>query len=119
LVRDQSRRVEFKPFTVTTPTGTQGQPWVLLEWITMLRFNYAAASNAVSSYLGFASGKLLDVLGSSRSKRRQSKLGVIGMLTQDPMQSEPLASRTSLVVCKLPYSLSRNVQGFRTRRAFS
>jgi hypothetical protein len=80
ILGEISRRSEFKPFTVTTPTGSRATLGVG-GMDTMLSPTEQALQ---SQLLGFGS-QAFGTLGSPEA-RRQEQENVIGMLTQDPMQ---------------------------------
>ena len=80
ILGEISRRSEFKPFTVTTPTGSRATLGAG-GMDTMLSPTEQALQ---SQLLGFGS-QAFGTLGSPEA-RRQEQENVIGMLTQDPMQ---------------------------------
>ena len=80
ILGEISRRSEFKPFTVTTPTGSRATLGPS-GMDTMLSPTEQALQ---SQLLGFGS-QAFGTLGSPEA-RRQEQENVIGMLTQDPMQ---------------------------------
>jgi hypothetical protein len=80
LIGQAQRATEFKPFTVTTPTGTGS-----ISSSGGLNLGLTPQQQAMQQQLfGFTSGAF-DVLGTPES-RLQEQGNVIGMLTQDPMQ---------------------------------
>ena len=80
ILGEISRRSEFKPFTVTTPTGSRAT-LSAGGMDTMLSPTEQALQ---SQLLGFGS-QAFGMLGSPEA-RQQEQENVIGMLTQDPMQ---------------------------------
>ena len=80
LIGQAQRATEFKPFTVTTPTGTGS-----ISSSGALNLGLTPEQQAMQQQLfGFTTGAF-DVLGSSE-QRAAEQANVIGMLTQDPMQ---------------------------------
>ena len=80
ILGEISRRSEFKPFTVTTPTGSRATLGAG-GMDTMLSPTEQALQ---SQLLGFGS-QAFGMLGDPEA-RRQEQENIIGMLTQDPMQ---------------------------------
>jgi hypothetical protein len=80
LIGQAQRATEFKPFTVTTPTGTGS-----ISSSGALNLGLTPEQQAMQQQLfGFTTGAF-DVLGSSE-QRAAEQANVLGMLTQDPMQ---------------------------------
>ena len=80
LIGQAQRATEFKPFTVTTPTGTGS-----ISSSGALNLGLSPEQQAMQQQLsGFTTGAF-DVLGSPE-QRAAEQANVIGMLTQDPMQ---------------------------------
>jgi len=80
LLGEIGRQVEFKPFTVTTPTGSRATLGAG-GMATMLSPTEQALQ---ARMLGFGS-EAFGMLGDPEA-RRQEQENIIGMLTQDPMQ---------------------------------
>ena len=80
LVGQAQRATEFKPFTVTTPTGTGA-----ISSSGGLTLGLSPEQMAMQQQLGGFTTSAFNVLGSPES-RRQEQEAVIGMLTQDPSQ---------------------------------
>jgi hypothetical protein len=80
LIGQAQRATEFKPFTVTTPTGTGS-----ISSSGALNLGLTPEQQAMQQQLsGFTTGAF-DVLGSPE-QRAAIQQETIGMLTQDPMQ---------------------------------
>jgi len=80
LLGEIGRQVEFKPFTVTTPTGSRAT----LNAGGMATMLSPTEQALQARMLGFGS-EAFGMLGDPEA-RRQEQENVIGMLTQDPMQ---------------------------------
>ena len=80
LIGQAQRATEFKPFTITTPTGTGA-----IGSSGGLTLGLSPEQMAMQQQLGGFTTSAFNVLGSPES-RRQEQEAVIGMLTQDPSQ---------------------------------
>ena len=80
LIGQAQRATEFKPFTITTPTGTGA-----IGSSGGLTLGLSPEQMAMQQQLGGFTTSAFDVLGTPES-RRQEQEAVIGMLTQDPSQ---------------------------------
>ena len=80
LLGEIGRQVEFRPFTVTTPTGSRAT----LNAGGMATMLSPTEQALQARMLGFGS-EAFGMLGDPEA-RRQEQENVIGMLTQDPMQ---------------------------------
>ena len=80
LIGQAQRATEFKPFTVTTPTGTGS-----IGATGGLTLGLSPQQQAMQQQLSGFTTSAFDTLGSAES-RAQEQANVIGMLTQDPSQ---------------------------------
>ena len=80
LLGEIGRQVEFRPFTVTTPTGSRAT----LNAGGMATMLSPTEQALQARMLGFGS-EAFGMLGDPEA-RRQEQENIIGMLTQDPMQ---------------------------------
>ena len=80
LVGQAQRATEFKPFTVTTPSGTGA-----IGSSGSLNVNLTPAQLAMQEKLGGFTSSAFDILGSPEARQAEQE-NIIGMLTQDPSQ---------------------------------
>lgn len=80
LIGQAQRATEFKPFTVTTPTGTGS-----IGATGGLTLGLSPQQQAMQQQLSGFTTSAFDTLGSAES-RAEEQANVLGMLTQDPSQ---------------------------------
>jgi hypothetical protein len=80
LIGQAQRATEFKPFTVTTPTGTGA-----IGSSGGLTLGLSPEQTAMQQQLGGFTTSAFDVLGTPEAREAEQS-AVIGMLTQDPSQ---------------------------------
>ena len=80
LIGQAQRATEFKPFTVTTPTGTGS-----IGATGGLSLGLSPEQQAMQKQLSGFTTSAFDTLGSAES-RAEEQANVLGMLTQDPSQ---------------------------------